>query len=62
MTAKGREFDEGNSTDLTILQPVMDRFGLKSLQQTRVLWEYMKYVGGEFATFGYNTTPGAKAL
>lgn len=41
----GEAFDAlNNITDLTILQPVMDRFGLPSLQHAHVLWSYMKYI------------------
>lgn len=43
-------FDQ--SQDLKDLQPIMDRLQLKTLQQTRVLWEYLKYIRNEFATFG----------
>jgi len=40
----------------------MDRFELATVETAHVLWEYVKYIGGEFATFGYNTTPGGKGL
>jgi hypothetical protein len=50
------------SEDLNDLQPAKERFGLKDLYQTRVLWAYMKYIKSDFATFGYNVTAGAKGL
>jgi len=47
------------SHDLKDLQPVMDKLQLKSLPQTRVLWEYLKYMRSDFATMGDKVIDGA---
>jgi hypothetical protein len=49
------------SKDLNDLQPAMNRFKLKDLKLTRVVWEYVKYIRLSWATFDYkDITPGAK--
>jgi hypothetical protein len=55
----GLMFD--GSKDLNNLQPAMNRFKLKDLKLTRVVWEYVKYIRLSWATFDYkDITPGAK--
>jgi len=49
----GQQFDadtllHNNQTNLTILQPIADRFNLPSLQHAHVLWKYIQYFQSEF--------------
>lgn len=47
--AIGEEYQKNGS--LTVFQPMMDRFGLDSLQQTRVLYSYLDYFTRNFSNF-----------
>jgi len=42
------DFEKNQQYNLTILQPIMDRFSLTSLQHAHVVWKYLQYFETEF--------------